>query len=269
MLKKYIYLGMAVKERIKAYAENIGITITDFEKSIYVSNGYVNSISKSIGIDKINLILEKYPNLNLIWLLTGKGEMLYPDIDKSPPIDEADNNLITIPIVDVAGAAGRGTINPDYPEQNGEIKLPSGMLSKRNGNYYCGLVRGDSMYPTLLDRDHIIFRLLHPGEWRDIQNGEVYFIIDRFGEAYVKRVINRLEKENRIICTSDNKEANIPDFNIMSDAISHIYYVEYRLSNNMSNLNDYNRRLKTIEENMEAMRIELKRLENKRDIHYT
>jgi|SRR5690606_36546052 len=67
---------MSVKERVKEFLNNQNITISVFEKSINASNGYVNSISKSIGIDKINIILEKYPNLNIEWLLTGKGEML-------------------------------------------------------------------------------------------------------------------------------------------------------------------------------------------------
>ncbi|MFS2950130.1 hypothetical protein AAH076_00755 [Bacteroides xylanisolvens] len=67
---------MTVKNRVKAYCETIQMTVSAFEKSIGVANGYVNSISKSIGIDKISLILENYPNLNIEWLLTGRGEML-------------------------------------------------------------------------------------------------------------------------------------------------------------------------------------------------
>lgn len=65
-----------VKERLKIFIKSIGKSVAEFEKSIFVSNGYVNSISKSIGIDKLNMILEKYPNLNIEWLLTGKGEMI-------------------------------------------------------------------------------------------------------------------------------------------------------------------------------------------------
>ncbi|WP_302536094.1 transcriptional regulator [Phocaeicola coprophilus] len=61
---------------MKAYCETIHMTVSAFEKSIGVANGYVNSISKSIGIDKVSLILEKYPNINIEWLLTGKGDML-------------------------------------------------------------------------------------------------------------------------------------------------------------------------------------------------
>ena len=67
---------MSVKERLKFYIKSIKLSITAFEDSINVANGYVNSISKSVGVDKIELILENYPKLNLEWLLTGQGEML-------------------------------------------------------------------------------------------------------------------------------------------------------------------------------------------------
>ncbi len=67
---------MNVKNRIKEFLADQNCTISGFEKSIDSSNGYVNSISKSIGVDKLKLIIEKYPNLNIEWLLTGEGEML-------------------------------------------------------------------------------------------------------------------------------------------------------------------------------------------------
>lgn len=66
---------MSVKNRIKEFLEVENITISSFEKLLNLSNGYVNSISKSIGIDKIEIILENFPNLNIEWLLTGKGNM--------------------------------------------------------------------------------------------------------------------------------------------------------------------------------------------------
>ncbi len=64
-----------VKARIKSFCETEGITISSFEKKIGVANGYVNSISKSIGIDKLVKVLEIFPNINIEWLLTGNGEM--------------------------------------------------------------------------------------------------------------------------------------------------------------------------------------------------
>lgn len=67
---------MSVKERIKEFAKKEKGSVKAFENSINASNGYINSIQKSIGLDKLEAILEKYPNLNLEWLLTGKGEMI-------------------------------------------------------------------------------------------------------------------------------------------------------------------------------------------------
>lgn len=90
---------MTVKNIVKAYCEAIQMTVSAFEKSIGVANGYVNSISKSIGIDKVSLILEKYPNINIEWLLTGKGDMLKtkrtprnPDNDNPPVCHDEDKN---------------------------------------------------------------------------------------------------------------------------------------------------------------------------------
>lgn len=90
---------MTVKNRVKAYCETIHMTVSAFEKSIGVANGYVNSISKSIGIDKVSLILEKYPNINIEWLLTGRGEMLKtkhtlesPIPNNEPIPNNKDNN---------------------------------------------------------------------------------------------------------------------------------------------------------------------------------
>jgi hypothetical protein len=81
---------MSVKERIKKFIKAEKMNVSDFEKSIFVKNGYINSISKSVGIDKLNLILEKYPNLSLEWLLTGKGEMLKQECQeqKNDPTNE-------------------------------------------------------------------------------------------------------------------------------------------------------------------------------------
>ena len=65
-----------VKQRIKQFCEAEGITVSSFEKSIGASNRYVNSITRSVGLDKLNSILEEYPYLNIEWLLTGRGNMI-------------------------------------------------------------------------------------------------------------------------------------------------------------------------------------------------
>ena len=71
---------MSTKERLKSYCKSVGLTVKEFEVSIGASNGYVNSISKGIGEDKLSIIIEKFPNLSIEWLLTGKGKMLKEEV---------------------------------------------------------------------------------------------------------------------------------------------------------------------------------------------
>lgn len=65
-----------VKERLKEYLQFKCIPARRFALSIGVSDAYVQSISKSIPPDKLERISELYPDLNLLWLLLGFGDML-------------------------------------------------------------------------------------------------------------------------------------------------------------------------------------------------
>ena len=56
-----------------------GMSARKFDLSIGASNGYTLRMSKkraSIGSDVIERILKQYPDLNVVWLLTGEGHML-------------------------------------------------------------------------------------------------------------------------------------------------------------------------------------------------
>ena len=78
---------MTTKERLKLFIQTQNLSISEFEKSIKVSNGYVNSITKSIQPDKLSLIVDKYPLINIYWLLLGKGDMLLPSGEHQEPAD--------------------------------------------------------------------------------------------------------------------------------------------------------------------------------------
>lgn len=67
---------MCVRDRLKAYLKHKKISQSSFAESIDVSAGYVNAISKGIGTDKMSIIRAVYQDLNIDWLLTGKGSML-------------------------------------------------------------------------------------------------------------------------------------------------------------------------------------------------
>jgi transcriptional regulator with XRE-family HTH domain len=65
-----------VKERLKAYIKSIGISDTSFCNAINVSPGFIAGMRKSIQPDKLEVIADLYPSLDIGWLLTGRGEMI-------------------------------------------------------------------------------------------------------------------------------------------------------------------------------------------------
>lgn len=70
---------MSVKDRIKQFADYVGISYRDLSVQMGASAGYINSISRSIQPDKLSRLSAQYPQLNTNWLLTGNGEMLNTD----------------------------------------------------------------------------------------------------------------------------------------------------------------------------------------------
>lgn len=68
-----------ISDRIKQFIDYKNITINKFSDSVGTSNSYFNKLIKNgttIGSDKIENILQAYPEINPIWLVTGKGEMI-------------------------------------------------------------------------------------------------------------------------------------------------------------------------------------------------
>lgn len=65
-----------MKSRILEFISYLGVTNKEFERRCGMSNGYINSMRKGLGVNMIENVLSAYPELNRIWLITGQGEML-------------------------------------------------------------------------------------------------------------------------------------------------------------------------------------------------
>lgn len=66
-------------DRLMLFIKEAGMSARQFDLSIGASNGYTLRMSKnraSVGSDVIEKILRTYPDLNVVWLLTGEGQML-------------------------------------------------------------------------------------------------------------------------------------------------------------------------------------------------
>ena len=69
---------MTVIERFFEYLDKKGLKHTPIEKELGLSNGYLGKMLKrkgTIGDEVLQKIFSFFPELNIIWLMTGNGEM--------------------------------------------------------------------------------------------------------------------------------------------------------------------------------------------------
>lgn len=113
---------MGIIERISQFREHLGIGQTAFEVNVGVAKGYFSKV-KTLGSDKIIGIYEKYPQLNIEWLITGNGYMIRED---------EYNHL-----KDIQKAMGKDT--PHYEELSGQAVPHIDIVTAE-----CGLPNGFS-----------------------------------------------------------------------------------------------------------------------------
>lgn len=65
-----------MKQRIIEYLKAKGISKLDFANTIGVSHSYLTSMRKGMPTSKLALVQSNYPDLNIEWLVTGRGNML-------------------------------------------------------------------------------------------------------------------------------------------------------------------------------------------------
>jgi hypothetical protein len=78
-------------ERIALFIHFKKITPHAFEQKIDLSNGYFSKQLKhlgSVGSDILIKIHQAYPELDILWVLTGEGQMLKEAVQQSQQIDE-------------------------------------------------------------------------------------------------------------------------------------------------------------------------------------
>ncbi|MBI9064822.1 MAG: hypothetical protein JEZ14_22745 [Marinilabiliaceae bacterium] len=186
---------MNVKERLKRFVKTIGLSVSAFEKSIGASNGYVNSIAKSIGIDKLEKIIEIYSNMNIEWLLTGNGSML-----KEDPIVSEKMERKLIPLWDGVTIGGTGEVANLNPQTVAAEQVDAGDWFRDATSAM--RVHGDSMCPMYKSGSIVALKEVH--DKRLIIYGQDYVV-----ETSEYRVIKRLQRSEHIdcwLCCSVNEE---------------------------------------------------------------
>ena len=151
--------------------------------------------------------------IDIVWLLTGKGEMLKTEkpivkivegrdlVPKVVVVNE-ENDEAFIPLVEYKAQAGYLT---GYLDENYIEKLPMySVPGLYGGSFRMFQVKGLSMYPTLQDGSYVIGEFVE--SWEYMTDNRVYIIVTVNEGIIVKRVKNRIRKYKSLYCSSDNRE---------------------------------------------------------------
>lgn len=90
---------MKIIERIVIFIKHKNLSMRAFDMSIGVGNGYTSKQAKtkaSVGSDVLERIIDEYPELSPLWLLTGQGSMIIDPKAVSDAIPEYGNDIDTI-----------------------------------------------------------------------------------------------------------------------------------------------------------------------------
>ena len=189
------------------YCRATGISVRQFEIKSKMSNGYVSSMRKGLGLEKLENVLNAFPDLNRDWLLYGEGKMernLLPIQPANTFELRTDRKLTSqqIPLFDVAAAAGLVEIFQDSGQEPVDfLQIPD--LPPVDGAVY---VRGNSMHPLLKSGDIIIYKKVEPAVDR-ILWGQIYLLSYTIGGdtftvvKYVKRSL--IEGNIRLVSYND------------------------------------------------------------------
>ena len=161
--------------------------------------------------DKVNIskemakkIVNKYPEFNISWLLTGDGNMLNQLIK--------NNDNTGIPLIPFDAVAGYGEDKEGVKYEDCErYNVPE---FTKGGVEFLIRVSGSSMYPKYSNGDILACKKIH--DILFFQWGKVY-VIDSSQGQLVKRIFES-EKEDCITLVSDNKE-KYPPFSIPKEDI--------------------------------------------------
>lgn len=209
-----------ILNRIKAYIDFKGISVSAFEKSIGMSNASFGKSLKrngAIGTDKLETILRVYPDLSPRWLVSGEGEMLLTSEMHAPnALQQTEDPAEGVPLIPVDAMAGY--FQGEQSVSLGECDLYVVPIF-RNADYLI-TVRGDSMQPRYYGGDIVACKNL-PLSDMFFQWGKVY-VVDTDQGALVKRV-ERGSSADTVTLVSENPAYK--PFEISRQSIYHISLV--------------------------------------------
>ncbi len=233
---------MTSSDRVLQFIEYKGISKREFYANTGLSNGFLDK-SSNIGSDKLEKIISSYPDLSLLFVVTGSGAMLngsysrradaerpYPGVNE-PELgygNRANSKPGRVSVAEPDYSGQKIVLTPQYITVDSEGEENILHVSARAA---AGYLRGyaDPVYlgklpsfrlPGLKDATYRSFTVdgdsMYPtlksgqmviGRWVEkldyIREDRVHILVTKSDGIVIKRLLNRVEQYNKIIAKSD------------------------------------------------------------------
>ncbi len=209
-----------VKDRTMLFIKFKGITMKTFEQRCDLSSGYVTSMRKGFGSEKLNNVLMAYPELNREWLLYGEGEMLKASSSSQPQPSTkvervTDDEAYKVPLVPISALGGSlNDFNLAVKRDDCET-----VISPIKDIDMAIKISGDSMEPEYPSDSQVFIKKVN--ERAFLEWGRVY-VLNTCNGIVIKRLMPTNDP-NTVLCESINPK--YPPFEVNLENVNGVYRV--------------------------------------------
>lgn len=209
-----------VKDRTLEFIKFKGLTMKAFEQRCDLSTGYVTSMRKGYGSEKLNNVLTAFPELNREWLLYGEGDMLsstssaqpQPSVKNERVVDDEAYKVPLVPVSALAGSLNDFSLSVKRDDCETVISpiKDIDMAIK---------ISGDSMEPEYPSDSQVFVKKVN--ERAFLEWGRVY-VLNTCNGIVIKRLMPTNDP-NTVLCESTNPK--YPPFEVNLENVNGVYRV--------------------------------------------
>ena len=204
---------MTVKDRLLEFLKAENISASEFSRKMGLSPAYLASMRKSMPEEKVERLVEIFPQINRDWLLYGEGEM-YRNFNNDINPHRLDRRMV--PLVPTQARAGSLSLYAEGYTENDCQRI----YSPRADADLAIFVEGDSMEPKIQSGTFLYLKRINDKSF--IPWGTP-LVIDTENGSVVKMLFPSEKGEEYVEARSYN--SHYPPFQIPWESINGIYRI--------------------------------------------